>query len=376
MKPSRYVKEKISLDQAKTYLELLIGQEVHLTCGYGGVMFLDFGNLKETNYPGRVPKLYYGDYHLFCDETWEFETKSGKRFDRWHDPLSSFNRDRYFGRLGVRSVEKVEAIGAFDRVKFHLSGGYIFTIVKVDELSTFTLTMFPEQQRMRVLGDGSVELSSGIDEQHSWSKPGKIHKRPSKNVSISREFFRTHCPEYQPISFDKAREFTSLVVGQPVQNVEITSGTKFTINFGLDNHSDSNSLSRLYLSIGELWTLKADKKEVLDVSQHRWNFGEKLQNVLTGKKLTGLNYSAEGKDLLLEFEGGYSITLQDSGRYSRWDFTDRFTGICIDSIREDGLRYLLSTPRHSSKAFTKQDIHLDGILSQLAFYHQKLWFSL
>jgi hypothetical protein len=123
----------ITVKEAQKILNSLVNQDIFLSCGYGGVMFVEIGNI--TNHPfeyqeGKSITRKYGECRLFCDETWSFSNGSNVSIDRWTS--SSFETDELFKSLGVQKLEKIEIVNDFEETRFHISGGYTLTIIKDD----------------------------------------------------------------------------------------------------------------------------------------------------------------------------------------------------------------------------------------------------
>lgn len=138
--------EKNFIDQkeAEQYVRKLVGKPARLSCGYGGVLFLEAGELKDEEIPGRVPPLFRGTYRLFCNEKWEFIQPSGEKIARFTS--SSTKDDEVFWNMGAQTIEKIEIERAFEKIGIYFSGGYQLMMIKDDELETFHLTLESEKK--------------------------------------------------------------------------------------------------------------------------------------------------------------------------------------------------------------------------------------
>ncbi len=369
--------ETIPVKEAQKILNSLVNQDIFLSCGYGGVMFVEIGNI--TNHPFECEECKsitrkYGECRLFCDENWSFHDDKDNRIDRWTS--SSFETDELFESLGVRKLEKVEIVNEFEETRFHISGGYTFTIIKDDSIDTFSVVFIPDKKRLTVFGNGNIEYTD-YEEDLSYIKNGKPRPKPTKSISIDRNFLRNQMPDVLALSYQKAQEFITQLFNQKIQSIEVTTATRFLLNFGEDckkllskenKKTWEKPMFRWSLSIDENWVLKKNKKVILDVREEKFHFEEKLTSFLKDKHLVNIIFDKNGAKTEIQLSEGYNLVILETGRYSRWDIHDFKTGFTVGSHRDEGLIYRISSPIHIMNEFKTGDVHLDAILYEMKFY--------
>jgi len=371
------VNTTILLTEAQKILNSLVNKDIFLSCGYGGVMFVEIGNIVDHDFEyeeGKHTTRKYGQYRLFCDENWSFSDGKNTRIDRWKN--SSFETDELFESLGVRKLEKIEIMSGFKKTIFHISGGYTFTIVRDDSIDTFSLILSPEKKKLTIFGDGRIELREYEDDRSNLKKP-KPRPKPTEAVSVDRSFLRNQMADLLPLSFEKAQEFIQLLFNQEIQAIEVSSGTRFSLRFGEDcrqllSKEDQKiwetPLFRWSLSIDEVWVLKKGKEIVLDIRKERFHFEEKLVALLKNKHLMKIAFDKNGAKAEILLSGDYTLVVLETSRYSRWDMHDFKTGFTIGSYRDKNLVYRISSPIHVLNEYNTGDIHLDAILYEIKFY--------
>lgn len=371
------VNKSVSVIQAQRVLDSLVDKDIFLSCGYGGVMFVEIGNIVDYHFEhveGSPTTRKYGEYRLFCDENWSFSDGNTTQIHRWTS--SSSETDSLFDSLGVRKLEKIEILNGFERTVFHISGGYTFTIHRDDAIDTFSLSLIPEKKRLTVFGNGNIEYEDYEDDR-SYSKKRKPRAKRTETVSIDRNFLRDQKADLLPISLEKAHEFIRPIFNQKIQNIEVRSGTCFSLAFGDDcrkllSKEDQkiwlNSMHRWSLSIDEEWVLKQGENIVLDVRKERFHFNEKLILHLKDKHIVEIIFDENGAGTKIIFNDDYSLVVLETSRYSRWDIHDFETGFTVGSYRDQGLVYRVSSPIHVQNIYNTDDVHLDSILFELQFY--------
>jgi hypothetical protein len=352
------VNTSISVTEAQSVLNSLTNKDIFLSCGYGGVMFVEIGNLIDYHFEhikGSPTTRKYGEYQLFCDENWTFSDSSGKRIDRWTS--SSFETDSLFDSIGVQKLEQIEIINGFERTIFHISSGFTFTIHRDDAIDTFSLSLIPEKKRLRVFGNGNIKFEEYEDDR-SYLKEIKPRPKRTETISVSKEFI-------QP------------TINQKIASIEVRSGTCFSINLGDDcrrllSKEDQaiwiNPLHRWSLSIDEVWVLKHGEDIVLDVRKERFHFKEKLISHLKDKLIIKITFDENGAGTKIIFSDGYTLVVLETSRYSRWDMHDVITGFTVGSYRGQGLVYRVSPPIPVRNKYNTDDVHLNSILFELQFY--------
>lgn len=368
---------KISSIQAQKVLDRLVHKDILLSCGYGGVMFAEIGNIVKHHFEherGKKTTQMFGDYRLFCDENWSFSDGKDIHLDRWTS--LSQTTDDAFKSMGMRKLEKVEIINDFEKTIFHISGGYTFTIVRDDSIDTFSIVFIPEKKKLTVFGDGNIEFKD-YEEDMSYLAKSIPRLKRTKSISIDRSFLRKQTPDVLPISYEKAKEFILPILNKKIQAIEINSGTRFTLCLGddcrkilskEDQKSWNSPIYRWSLSIDEMWILKKGKDVILDVNKERFHFEKKLISILKGKQIIEIQFDKKGSQAQIIFSDEYILTILETHRYSRWDVYDRQTGMGISSYRDYGLVYRIGSPIHLSKMYQTGDVHLDAILYELDFY--------
>ena len=354
-------KTNLTLAETQQLLEQLSGKKMLLSCGYGGVIFSEIGQITEHRYEyveGQFTTRQYGSYRLFCDENWQFQTASGIRIDRWTS--SSHDCEELFTTIGIQTITQIEISNNFDETRFALSDGSVFTIIRDDSIDTFQLTLIPEQKKLTVYGDQRVELVDYQVDELPF-KPRQPRPKPTPTVEIDREFLRKQMPDYLTISPAKANEFMSIILNQTVEKVVAESATVFSLEF---------ADRRWTLTIDELWALNQDNQVVLDVREAKFHFTEQLSAALIGQKIEAIHFEKSGKKLTLQFSDGYTLSVQESDRYSRWGFHDFATGLSISAYRDHGLSYRVSAPIHLYDSYKTADVHWSAILYELHFYRQ------
>lgn len=358
---------KISVIDAQKILDSLVHKDIFLSCGYGGVMFLEIGSITDHHFEheeGQYITRKYGDHRLFCDENWSFSDGKNTRIDRWTS--SSQEIDNLFESIGVQKLTKVEIINNFEKTIFYISGGYTFTIIRDDAVETFSIILIPENKRLTVLGNGDIDFHD-YEEDMSHLKKGKPRPKRTESISIDRNFLRNQIPDLLPISFIKARELIQPALNQQIRAIEINSGTRFTLCFGSD-YTTVPSTYRWSLIIDEEWVLKKGKEIVLDVCNERFHFEEKLASFLKNKQIIEMNFDKKGATTHIIFNDEYTLTVLEKNRYSRWSIYDRATGLSIGSYRDQGLAYRISSPIHLFDTYQTGDVNLDATLYELKFY--------
>lgn len=350
-------------------LDKLANKEIYLSCGYGGVLFVEIGNIQAKD---TAPKR--GDYRLFCDETWTFSDGKDVNIDRWAS--SSRETDDLFESLGVRKLERVEVVNNFEKTLFHLSGGYVLAIIRDDSIETFSIEFLPEKKKLTVFGNGKTELKD-YEEDLSYLKEIDPYPPKTKTVAVDRSFLRDQAPDQLSTSYTKAREFVEPILNKKIQAIKIDSGTRFTLCLGADyrkilskkdQKSWHKSLHRWSLSIDELWILKKENKVVLDVRQERFHFRKKLTSFIENEQILEIKFDEKGFKMQLRFSNNYSLELLEANRYSQWYLHDFLTGLSVGSDLDPGLVYRIGSPIHLLNEFQTGDIHLDAILYELKFY--------
>ncbi len=360
---------KISVIDAQKILDSLVHKDIYLSCGYGGVMFLEIGSITEHHFEhveGQCTTRKYGDHRLFCDENWNFSDGNNTQVDRW--TTSSQEIDSLFESIGVQKLTKVEIINNFEKTIFYISGGYTFTIIRDDAIETFSIVLIPENKKLSVFGNGDIEFHE-YTEDMSHLKRIKPRPKRTENISIDRNFLRSQMPDLLPISFIKAKEHIQPALNQQIQVIEINSGTRFTLCFG-SNYTTVSSTYRWSLTIDEEWILKKGTEIVLDVRDERFHFEEKLVSFLKNKKIIEMNFDKKGATTRILFSDEYTLTVLEKNRYSRWNLYDRVTGLSIGSYRNQGLAYRISSPIHLYDTYQTGDVNLDAILYELKFYRE------
>lgn len=367
----------ISVTQAQRVLDSLADKDIFLSCGYGGVMFVEIGNIVDYHFEhveGSPTTRKYGQYRLFCDENWSFSDGNTTQIHRWTS--SSFETDSLFDSLGVQKLEKIEIINGFERTVFHISGGYTFTIHRDDAIHTFSLNLIPEKKRLTVFGNGNIEFDDYEDDR-SYLKKSKPRPKSTETLLVDRNFLRDQKADLLPISLEKAQEFILPILHQKIQNIEVRSGTSFALTFGddcrklLSKEQQKiwlNPQHRWSLAIDEEWVLKRGEDIVLDVRKERFHFKEKLTLILKGKLITDIVFDENGSGTKIMFSDDYSLAVLETGRYSQWDIHDFKTGFTVGSYRDQGLVYRVSSPIHVLNKYNTDDVHLDSILFELQFY--------
>jgi hypothetical protein len=371
------VNTKISVIDTQKVLDTLVNKDIFLSCGYGGVIFVEIGSIVAHHFEyeqGKHITRKYGSYRLFCDENWSFSDGKDIHFDRWTS--LSQETDDFFESLGIQKLEKIEVINNFEKILFHISGGYTFTIIRDDSIDTFSIVLVPEKKKLTVFGNGDIEFKE-YEEDMSYLKKGKPRPKRTETISVDRGFLRNQMPDVLPISFEKVNEFIQPILNQQIQAVDMNSGTRFTLFLGADyrkllskkdQKSWHNPMYRWSLTIDEVWILKKGDEIVLDVRQERFRFEEKLMSVLKNKQIIGIHFDKKGSKTHIIFSNEYTLTVLETDRYSRWGMYDRQTGISIASYRDQGLVYRISSPTHLSDIYQTDDVHLDAILYELQFY--------
>lgn len=354
-------KTQLTLPETKQLLQQFVGKKMLLSCGYGGVIFGEIGQITEHRYEyitGEFTTRRYGTYRLFCDENWSFKTGDGTKIERWTS--SSHDCDELFTKIGTQTIVQVEVDEDFNETRFVLSDGSVFTVLRDDSIDTFQLTLIPEQKKLTVYGDQRVELMDYQEDQQPFP-PNQPRPKPTPTVEIDREFLRKQMPDYLTISPAKANEFMSIILNQTVEKVVTESATVFSLEF---------ADRRWTLTIDELWTLNQDNQVVLDVREAKFHFTEQLSAALIGQKIEAIHFEKSGKKLTLQFSDGYTLSVQESDRYSRWGFHDFATGLSISAYRDHGLSYRVSAPIHLYDSYKTADVHWSAILYELHFYRQ------
>lgn len=355
---------KINITQAQDLLNTLVHKDISLSCGYGGVMFVEIGNIisHEFEYEeGKKTTRKFGDYRLFCDENWNFCDGKDINIDRFTS--SSKEVDDLFESLGTQKIEKIEVINNFEKTIFYISGGYKFTILKDDAIDTFSISMIPENKKLAVFGNGEIELKDYVEDKW-YLKEKKPRPARTDTVTIDRGFLREQSADLLPLSLQKAKEFINIVLNKKVTEITVDSGTRFTMSI----EDETNKLGKINLSIDDLWLLKKEKEILIDVSVERFKFENNLKNLILNKKILDIKFEDNGNNLTIIFEDNLSLTILETNRYSRWSMHNFSTGIMIYSIKNEGLEYRISSPAHLSNKYKTGDIHLDAILYELEFY--------
>jgi len=372
----------ISFTDAELLMQNLVGKEIFISCGYGGVLFLEIGNITEHEHEyqeGLFTTRKIGNYRLFSDEDWKY-TDSEKNIERWGCD-SSAKTDENFKKVGICVIEKIVITDTFEQTTFILSGNKSITIFKDDSLDTFHLILISEEKKLTVYGNGRCEYKD-YQEDKFWLKQAKPRQKQSQTVTFDRSVFRQYCPDLSPLSVTKAMEYAHNLLGQKVENIKVESATRFSINIGpsyRNNLSEKDKklwtreIPRWSIRIDEIWSLKKDGVVLLDVKKEKFHFAEKLKQELIEKRIIAITFDHKGKAAQFEFTEGYLLELQDSGRFSRWDIHDFLTGFTMSSYEKDGLQYRISAPIHLQDKYDTGDIHLDAMLYQLDFY--KNYFS-
>lgn len=366
----------ISVKEAQKILNSLVGQDIFLSCGYGGVMFVEIGNITNHTFEyekGKSVTHKFGEYRLFCDENWSFYDNKDSRIDRWTS--SSFETDELLESIGVRKLEKIEIVNEFEETRFYISGGYTFTIIKDDSIDTFSVVFIPNKKKLTVFGNGNIEYKD-YEEDLSYMKKSKPRPKPTK-ISIDRNFLRNQMPDALPLSYQKAQEFITPLFNQKIQSVEVTTATRFSLNFGVDcrkllSKEDQKTwktpMFRWSLFVDEIWVLKKKKKVIIDVREEKFHFEEKLTSLIGDKHLLDIIFDKNGAKTKIQLSDDYTLVILETGRYSRWDIHDFKTGFTVGSYRDDGLIYRISSPIHVMDEFKTGDVHLDAILYEMKFY--------
>ena len=369
----------ILVTEAQKILNSLVNQDIFLSCGFGGVMFVEIGNIVDRHFEyeeGKHTTRKHGQYRLFCDENWSFSDGKNTRIDRWKS--STFETNKLFESLGVRKLEKIEIINGFEKTIFHISGGYTFTIVRDDSIDTFSITLIPEKKMLTIFGDGHIEFVN-YEENINNLKKSKPRPKPKKTVTVSRNFLRNQMPDLLPLSYEKAQEFIRPLFNQKIQAIEVNSGTRFSLSFGedcrhllskKDQETWSNPMFRWSLSVDEVWVLKKGKETVLDVHKERFHFEKKLVSFLKNKQLIEIAFNKNGAKTEILLSGDYTLVVHETGRYSKWDIHDFKTGFTVGSYKDGGLVYRISSPIHVLNEYNTGDIHLDAILYELKLYRE------
>jgi len=374
----RVMNKTLSTKEVRSIFDRLENQDIFLSCGYGGMMFIEIGQMTEHRYEHEVGKWAarkYGEYRLFCDENWNFSNGDTINIDRWTS--SSFETDNLFESLGVCKLEQIEIVNDFEKTIFHISGGFTFSIIRDDSINTFSISMIPDKKMLTVFGNGNIEYKD-YEEDLSYLKNRKPRPKATKNISIDRIFLRDQMPDVLPLSYEKAQEFIFPVFNRAIQSIEVDSGTRFSLNFGedcrqllskKDQKTWKDPLFRWRLSVDENWVLLHDKKVCLDVRETKFHFGEKLTTFLTNKILMAVHFDKNGANAEFQFTNGYTLVILESGRYSRWDIRDFKTGLTVGSYRDEGFVYRVSEPLFISGHRTG-DVNLDAMLYDLSFYRE------
>lgn len=367
----------ITVKEAQKILNSLVNQDIFLSCGYGGVMFVEIGNITNHHFEyeeGKSITRKYGECRLFCDENWSFHNDKDIQIDRWTS--SSFETDELFESLGVHRLEKIEIVNDFEETRFHISGGYTFTIIKDDSIDTFSITLIPDKKKLTVFGNGNIEYTD-YEEDLSYMKKSKPRPKPTKSISIDRNFLRNQMPDVLPLSYQKAREFITPLFNQKIQSIDVTTATRFSLNFGEDyrkllskedQKTWKTTMFRWSLSVDENWVLKKNKKVVLDVREEKFHFEEKLLSLIRDKHLVDIIFDKNGAKTEIQLSDDYTLVILETGRYRRWSIHDFKTGFTVGSYRDEGLIYRISSPIHVMDEFKTGDVHLDAILYEMKFY--------
>jgi len=367
----------ISVKEAQRILDSLTNKDIFLSCGYGGVMFIEIGNIVDYHFEhveGNPTTRKYGKYRLFCDENWSFSDSCTTQIHRWTS--SSFETDELFESLGVKKLEKVEIVNDFEETRFYISGGYIFTIIRDDSIDTFSIELIPDKKKLTVFGNGNIEYTD-YEENLSYMKKGKPHPKRTETISIDRSFLRNQMPDILKLSYEKAQEFIFPLFNQKIQSIEVNSATRFSLSFGedckklfskKDQEDWSTPLYRWSLSINEVWVLKKNKEIILDVRKEKFHFEEKLIYLLRGKYLVDIVFDKNGAKTEIQLSDDYTFVVLEADRYSRWDIHDFKTGFSVGSYRDEGLIYRISSPSYVMDEFKTGDVHLDAILYETKFY--------
>lgn len=365
----------ISKEEAIQWLKKLEGQDAITTCGYGGVIFIEAGTLQKPK--RRSGFRMYGTYSLFCDENWQFETADKKVIGRWTS--KSTEDDKLFEDMGMRRIERIEVEGAFEQTRFYFAGGYIFTILKDDALTTFDMKILPEHKRLSVNGDETYELNDYEEDRWWRNKPHTFTKKKNP-FPVTREFVQEHFPDLRPLSVARAQECINAALRETVQSISISSATTFSLGVGVDYRTFMSLeqrdnwktvLSQWNISIDELWTLSQGETVILDAVRDKFHFIDKLKEYLVHKKLLSILFDEAGKDAVLTFSGGYVLKLRDSGRYARWGVSNNLTGILIYSHRDEGLVYRISIPTHVQEKYDTDDSALSCILYEVDYFRSR-----
>jgi hypothetical protein len=278
----------------------------------------------------------------------------------------------------VQKIEKIEIVNDFAKTIFHISGGHTFTIIKDDSIDTFSLVLIPDKKKLTVFGNGNIEYKD-YEEDRGYMKKDKPRPRPTKSISIDRSFLRNQVPDVLPLSYQKAQEFIAPLFNQKIQSIEVTTATRFSLNFGEDCRkllSKENQKTwktprfRWNLSIDEVWVLKKGDTVILDVRKEKFHFEEKLTSFLKDKHLIDIVFDKNGVKTEIQLSEDYTLVILATGRYSRWDIHDFKTGFTVGSYRDHGLVYRISSPIHSPNEYDTDDVHLDAILYELNFYRK------
>jgi hypothetical protein len=367
----------ISVKEAQKILNSLVNQDIFLSCGYGGVMFVEIGNITNHTFKyekGKSITRKYGECRLFCDENWSFYDDKDIRIDRWTS--SSFETDELLESLGVRKLEKVEVVNEFEQTRFHISGGYTFTIIKDDSIDTFSVVFIPDKKKLTVFGNGNIEYID-YEEDLSYMKKGKPRPKFTKSISVDRTFLRNQMPDVLPLSYQKTQEFITPLFNHKIKSIEVTSATRFSLNFGEDcrkllsrenQKTWATPMFRWSLSVDENWVLEKNEEVLLDVREEKFYFEEKLKKLLKDKYLVDIIFDKNGAKTKIQLSDDYTLVILETGRYSKWDIHDFKTGFTVGSYRDQGLIYWVSSPIHVIDEFKTGDVHLDAILYEMKFY--------
>jgi hypothetical protein len=325
--------QELTESEVQDKLSQLRNVDVATEMGYGGVLFVNIGNLIQ----------------LYSNEFWEIKLGEKKLADRW-----STNAD-LVKQLGPHTIESISFVEGTKQTHIKLSTGHVLVIYRQDELRTWEINHNQERYSIILLGTGKFLITD-------YKPKEETHPKNSKHQLLDpaiKQFYK----EDIPLSSTIVSKLLKQIVGTKIGGVFQHSAIGFTI--------DMSSTWRF--SVYCNWRLVDDKgKSSVDSTTNRFAFMDSLLKLLIGVEVKELIFSENLRETQLVFNNGLLLLLPKEKRHHLWTISNHTEGYHIDALGDGTFRHTILVPDElkDKYRYTGKGSNFTDILYALDLYRK------
>lgn len=327
-------------------LAILHNQDLVIEVGYGGVLFVEIGDLKPRKYQ---PQRVKGTYRLYSDEYWELKLTGQRVTDRWSKNANLAEE------LGSNSIESISFIKGAKQTCIKLATGHELILHRKEELTTWIIDNDKERHSIILLGSGKFIIRDCTPWRETPIKKRKKHK----SDPIAKQFYK----EDLPLSPDIVNKILSQIHGSKIEDVFENSGVSFAMDMTGGWRFNANCNWQL---------IDAQGKTLVDSTTNRFAFIDKLLQLLVGAEVEEINFSDNLSETWLILRNGLKLLLPQEKRYQLWSMFNAVEGYHIDARGDGTFSHVILVPdRLKNKYFySERGPEFANVLYALDLYRE------